>query len=413
LKADRHKQKAACEHALAQLRAGDGKPMAGWLREHLFGQVLPFWKRHARDEQGGLCTCLDDTGRIVSTEKWLWSQWRAVWVFSRLYRTLGCEERWLHWARQIAEFCRRHGWDADADGWALVLARDGKIRRGYESIYVDAFAIYGLTELYRASGDTGLLETACRTADAARRKLAQPYDRIPHFPYPIPRGAKPHGIPMLWSFTLAELADASGERRFRQAADALSEEIFRDFLRPRRGLIHEFVRLDGGEYAPPAGTAVVPGHAIESMWFQAHVLAQLGRNEARADAIFPAMLRHLEIGWDDAGGGGIRLAVDADGNEPVGWNFADTKLWWPHTEALYATLLGWERTRRPEFLAWYEKLWRVCLEHFVDWENGEWRQKLDREFRPITDVVALPVKDPFHLPRSLMLQIELLEQRCG
>ena len=45
----------------------------------------------------------------------------------------------------------------------------------------------------------------------------------------------------------------------------------------------------------------------------------------------------------------------------------------------------------------------------MDWQNGEWRQKLNRDLTPMTTVVALPVKDPFHLPRSLILQIELLE----
>lgn len=79
------------------------------------------------------------------------------------------------------------------------------------------------------------------------------------------------------------------------------------------------------------------------------------------------------------------------------------------TEALYATLLGWEQRRQPEFFCWYEKLWQLCLDHYADWENGEWRQKLDRSLSPVNDVIALPVKDPFHLPRSLILQIELLE----
>ena len=402
-------QKAECARARARLRSGDPAPMAAWLRGHLFGHVLPFWERHAFDAKGGLLTCVHDTGEVLSTEKWLWSQWRAVWVFSRIYRSLGRDARWLQRARHIADFCLRSGWDANADGWALVAAQDGTILRGYESIYVDAFAIYGLAELYRAGGDAEMLRIARRTADAALRKLARPYDRIPHFPYPIPSGAKPHGIPMLWSFTLAELGIACGDQRYLHAADALSEEIFRDFYRPKRGLMLEYVRPDGGDFNAPLGTAVVPGHAIESMWFQAHIAAQRGRNESRLGAVYPAILRHLARGWDAEGGGGIRLAIDADGKEPVGWNFADTKLWWPQTEALYAALLGWEQTRRPEFLGWYEKLWRLCLDHYVDWENGEWRQKLDRSFRPVSEVIALPVKDPFHLPRSLILQIELLE----
>jgi N-acylglucosamine 2-epimerase len=144
------------------------------------------------------------------------------------------------------------------------------------------------------------------------------------------------------------------------------------------------------------------------MWFQAHLARLLGL--AAEPAYHELTLRHLRLGWDREQGGGLLLAIDAGGSADVGWKFAETKLWWPHTEALYAALLGWDQTGRGEFLDWYEQTWRVCLDHFVDWDHGEWRQKLDRSFAPIHDVVALPVKDPFHLPRSLILQIELLER---
>jgi N-acylglucosamine 2-epimerase len=43
-------------------------------------------------------------------------------------------------------------------------------------------------------------------------------------------------------------------------------------------------------------------------------------------------------------------------------------------------------------------------------EVGEWRQRLDRKGKPMTTVVALPVKDPFHLPRALILSLEVLRQ---
>jgi N-acylglucosamine 2-epimerase len=384
--------------------------MAAWLRQHLFDHVLSFWERHGFDEKGGLFTCIDDRGTVLSTEKWLWSQWRAVWVFSRVHNRIAPDPKWLQRANAIAGFCARHGWDERAQGWVLVLGQDGRVLRGCESTYVDAFAVYALAELYQAGRDPGILQLATRTADAALKKLSGPYDRIPHFPYPIPAGAKPHGIPMLWSLSLAELGRVSGESRYLEAAAGLSAEIFRDFHRPDRNLVLEFVRQDGRELPAPAGTVVVPGHVIESMWFQAHVQQLLGRGVGDIPQVYDLLLRHLELGWDQGASGGIRLAVDADGRPDVAWSFADSKLWWPQTEALYASLLGWEQTRRPEFLDWYEKLWALCLEYYVDWQHGEWRQKLDRSLAPLDKVVALPVKDPFHLPRSLILQIELLEK---
>jgi N-acylglucosamine 2-epimerase len=402
-------QKSACHQAMRALRSGDTKPMAGWIEDHLFGHVLPFWERQF-DAQGGLFTCVDATGKVLSTEKWLWSQWRAVWVCSRLHRRLGRDSPWLQRALQIAGFCLRHGWDEAAGGWALLLSQEGKILRGGESIYVDAFAVYGLTELHAVSGNAEMLRWACRTAHAALKVLARPPAKIPHFPYPIPPGAKPHGLPMIWSLILAELGAVSGEQRFRDTAAAMAQEIFRDFYRQDRDLVLEFVGVDGSELPPPTGTVVVPGHVLEDIWFQAHVARLVGQEAVSSETLFQLALRHLERGWDAGRGGGLLLAFDTEGRDTVGWKFADTKLWWPHTEALYTALLGWQQTRRPEFLDWYEKLWTVCLEHFVDWPNGDWRQKLDRSFAPINDVVALPVKDPFHLPRSLILQIELLEK---
>ncbi len=383
--------------------------MAQWLRTHLFDHVMPFWERHGFDALGGLNTCISDAGVILSTDKWLWSQWRAVWVFSRIYNRIDRDPRWLNYACDIAKFCAQSAWDERAEGWALTVSQTGKILRGNESIYTDAFAVYGLAELYRATGGDWARQLACKTADAALKKLAGPRDVIPHFPYPIPRGAKPHGVPMMWSLVLAELGEALADERYLAAARALSVEIFRDFYRRDRDLVFEFVHLDGSPFPGPQGSAVVPGHVIEDLWFQIHVAKLTGHVAPGPDEIFRLMLRHLDVGWDHAQGGGLLLAIDADGGTPVGWNFAETKLWWPQTEALYATLLGAAQTGQSVFLDWYERLWRLGLDYYVDWENGEWRQKLDRSLQPLQGVVALPVKDPFHLPRSLILQIELLE----
>lgn len=398
------------EQALAALRTGDRAQLAAWLRGHLFGHVLPFWTRHAFDPVGGLCTCISDAGAIISRDKWLWSQWRAVWVFARIYNTLERDRVWLERARGIADFCLAHGWLEKEQGWALLLDGAGRVLRGYESIYTDAFAVYGLGELYRATGEARHRDWAKRTADAALGRLTQPYDRLPHFPYPIPAGAKPQGVPMVWSHVLAELGAVLGEENYLRAARRLADEIFSHHYDPAADLVREFVRQEGGRFAGPEGKVVVPGHVIENMWFQLDVLALAGGAAARAAEAHRLTLRHLELGWDREHGG-LLLAVNAEGGGPVAWNFADAKLWWPHTEILIAVLRGWQDTGEAVFLDWYEKVWRLCLEHYVDWNHGEWRQKLRRDFTPFTEVVALPVKDPFHLPRSLILQIERLEDR--
>lgn len=121
------------------------------------------------------------------------------------------------------------------------------------------------------------------------------------------------------------------------------------------------------------------------------------------------MRRHLEAGWDEEHGG-IFLAIDALGGDEIGWKFPDTKIWWPHTEALYALLLSYEATGEEWCLEWHKKVHEYTYAHFPLAGTGEWTQKLDREGKPLTEVVALPVKDPFHLPRALIYCVEVLER---
>lgn len=377
------------------------------LRCELFDSVLPFWEQHAFDPAGGLNTCIDDEGRVISRDKWLWSQWRAVWVFARVFR-LTRDERWLNYARKTMDFCIRVGWDNSEHGWVLRVDGDGGVLDGYQSVYVDGFAIYGLTELLRGvPNDARAIEWARRTADSVLHRLGDPHDRIPHFPYPVPAGMRVHGIPMIFSLSFWELGQVLQDSRYQAAALEMSDEIFSSFYRADRDLILERINTDGSESAPPLGTAVVPGHAIEDMWFQMHIARDRSDQPRIAHCVY-MIRRHLELGWDEEFGG-ILLAVDANGSADVGWKFSDTKLWWPHTESMYALLLAYEYSRQPWCLEWFERVYEYSLAKFPI-ATGEWRQKLDRTGQPLGATVALPVKDPFHLPRALILCGEVLDR---
>jgi N-acylglucosamine 2-epimerase len=80
------------------------------------------------------------------------------------------------------------------------------------------------------------------------------------------------------------------------------------------------------------------------------------------------------------------------------------KLWWVHSEALYALVLAFEHTRDPWFLDAYWKYHEYVFRTFPnpDPAIGEWIQIRDRAGRPEDKVVALPVKDPYHITRAFM-----------
>ena len=126
----------------------------------------------------------------------------------------------------------------------------------------------------------------------------------------------------------------------------------------------------------------------------------------------------MEKGWDPIYGGRLRF-VDRSGAMPSGeagdsayeklildtW---DMKLWWPHSEILYTTLLLYTLTDKEIYWQWYQKAADYIFSVFPNQQIGEWIQIRQRDGKPQAKVVALPVKDPFHIMRNFIKIVELL-----
>ena len=373
-------------------------------RDELLERTIPFWLKHAIDwGNGGICSCISDEGVVLSTDKYMWSQLRAIWTFAALYNRVEPRQEWLDVARHIYEFVRRHGRD-DQGRWVFAVAQDGSVLQGATSIYTDGFAIYGLTELARATGDPEVLALALETYENTQQRLTRPgsYETAP---YPLPAGGKAHGISMIFSLVFHELGLLTEDEAILAAGLWHAEEVMTAFLQADQGVIYEYVTLDNRLIDSPQGRAVVPGHAIESMWFMIHIY-QHWDNRARIEQAIAAIKWHIEYGWDEEYGG-ILLSRDISGGEPW-WPFADSKIWWPQTEALYALLLAHELSGAEWALAWFEKVHNYAFDNYPVPRYGEWTQRLDRRGRKFSETVALPVKDPFHLPRALINSLEVL-----
>lgn len=375
-------------------------------RAELLERSIPFWLKHAIDRQnGGILTCISDEGQVLSTDKYMWSQLRAIWTFSALYNRIEARSEWLEAARHIFEFVKKYGRD-EAGQWVFAVDKTGHTLQGATSIYADGFAIYGLTELARATGDQEAIALALETTHNVQRRLAEP-GSYQTAPYPLPKGVKAHGISMIFSHVFNELGNFLGDEQIIEASLHHAAEVMGVYRRPERQMLFEFVSLDNTLLNTPRGRAIVPGHAIESMWFMIHIYRQVG-DEARIRQAIEAIKWHIELGWDEEYGG-ILLALDAKGGRPW-WNFADSKIWWPHTETLYALLLAYELSGETWALDWFERVHTYAFTHYPVPQHGEWTQKLDRRGNKITETVALPVKDPFHLPRSLIYCLDVLQR---
>jgi N-acylglucosamine 2-epimerase len=371
--------------------------------------IVPFWMRKGADyEYGGVLSCMQEDGTPISTDKYTWSQGRFVWVLSALYNRFERRPEFLELARKTIDFLLAHARD-EQGRFVYRTTRVGRAVEGATSIYADCFAVYGISEYCRAAPDPELIATALAIFRRVARRVEEA-DFHEVAPYALPPGRRLHAVPMILTAVADELAETTGDASVAAAADEYASRVMNHFVRPRRRLLLEFLDRGYGELPPNEGTSVMPGHATESMWFIMHWARRRGDREMIRRAA--EVLRwHLEAGWDREYGG-ILLAIDAEGHPPFVAN-AEKKVWWAHTEALYALLLAHELTGETWCAEWYGRVHEWSFAHFPMPECGEWRQRLDRQGRPITDLIALPVKDPFHLPRAVILILQLLAGRLS
>lgn len=414
--------------------------LGAFYRDHLEHDVLPFWLDRALDrERGGVFTCIDNqTGARASDDKFVWSQARWAWTAAHAARMadrgtlrLDAEPLRAH-ARRTADFLLEHAFLPNGSV-AYLLAADGTRKeflpgKGHDlSFFADGFVVLGLVGVARATSDASYLEAALRAYDGLRERLAR--GAVRSEPYPLPPRHRAHAWPMILLNVAQELERAAGA-----FGHARERDLAADALRDMDAVLSGFVRDDGlvqevAREGEPLGAGttlltrhVTPGHAIESMWF---VLEQALRHD-RHDAVRTAVRvirASFEAGWDPVHGGLFRYVVPgADGPEPRGpaegpferlivetW---DTKIWWPHSETLYAAALAESATGERALREIHDRAHAYTFATFPhpDPSVGEWIQIRDRTGAPLSKVVGLPVKDPYHLTRNLLLLIELLHE---
>lgn len=180
--------------------------------------------------------------------------------------------------------------------------------------------------------------------------------------------------------------------------DGWIAELERDFLKPEHGALMEVVAPDGGILDHLEGRQLNPGHAIECAWF----IMQEGRcrGDQRLVALGVQILEWMwERGWDREYGG-LLYFTDLRGL-PVQEYWHDMKFWWPHCEAIIATLLAWKLTGEDRFAAMHRMVHDWSFARFPDPEYGEWFGYLHRDGTVSQRAKGNLFKGPFHLPRML------------
>jgi mannobiose 2-epimerase len=139
------------------------KTMKEEVRAELTQNILPFWMEKMTDrERGGFYGRMDGTQVLhPDAEKGAILHARILWTFSSAYRLLG-DERYLATATHAKRFLIDRFYDPAYGGIYWSLNADGTPRDTKKQIYAIGFAIYGLSEYARATGDQEALDYAIR-----------------------------------------------------------------------------------------------------------------------------------------------------------------------------------------------------------------------------------------------------------
>ncbi len=377
----------------------DFKELAKLYKDTLLNNVVPFWEQNSIDwEAGGYFTCLDRSGQVYDTDKFIWLQNRQVWTFSMLYNRVEQRSEWLKIAGHGASFLAEHGRDPQGN-WYFALDRSGQPLIQPYNIFSDCFAAMAFSQYALADGESWAKDVALQAYQNVLRRKDDPKGQY-NKTYPDTRSLKSLAVPMILANLTLEMAWLLPSEELDRVLDLTVREVMNDFLDQERGLMFENVAPDGSHVDCFEGRSINPGHGIEAMWFIMDI-ANRRQDRATINQAVDVVLNILNFAWDDKYGG-IYYFMDADGHPPqqLEWN---QKLWWVHVEILVALTMGYRLTGREECWTWYQRVHEYTWTHFADLEHGEWFGYLDRQGEVLLDLKGGKWKGCFHVPRALLM----------
>ncbi len=369
----------------------------------LFENLIPFWINKGFDkDNGGFYTCLDKTGNIYSTDKSVWMQGRAGYIFSFVSNAYGKNEEYLSIAKNCIDFLNKYCFDNDGRMY-FTVTKDGKPLRKRRYRFSETFYIMANAEYYIATGNTECLENAKKVFDFIygiySGEIEDPYKITPKVCEET-RSAKALGEPMiLLNVTQIMLkADSENAEKYIKIIKKLIEDI-KFFNKKGTNLMLESMSTDGVYQKDVASMRIInPGHTIELAWFLVQV-ADVLNDESIVKFAEDIFVSAFEIGWDKKYGGLLSF-VDCEGL-PVETYEHNMKFWWPHTETVIASLMLYKKTGKKEYLKIFEKVTKYIFKYFVDDKDGEWFGYLNRRGEPnFPESKGTTYKGPFHTLRG-------------
>ena len=412
------------------------------MQDVLENNILPFWLEKMQDnENGGFYGRIDGSGVLhPDAEKGAILNARILWTFSAAYRVLEKEEL-LKAATRAKDYLVDHFIDPEYGGVYWSVDYKGEPLDTKKQFYAIAFAIYGLSEYARATGDREALEYALDLYDcieehafddeqngyieACTREWGKIGDmRLSELDANYPKSQNTH-LHIMEAY--ANLLRCLKEMRSQEQCDYVPAigsvlpvgisvppetmvsvegalrniiSIFIDkILNPETNHLDLFFDMD---WTRGAGHLESYGHDIECSWLLHEAALVLGDENLleKVENVVLKVAKASEKGLREDG------SMIHEANLDTG-HVDDDLHWWVQAENVVGWFNVWQHFGDEEAFKKSEKCWHYIKENLVDFDNGEWywSRHPDGTLNTVDDKAGF-WKCPYHNSRMCLEIIE-------
>lgn len=381
--------------------------MADTLEISLFNEMIDVWYPMVIDSADGgyFSNYSYDWKRLPDQSKSAVYTGRHVWTTANIAENYPDKPQFRDYSLHGLPFLKDHMWDQEMGGYYTTVARNGDPIEGImdeKRIYSQAFAIYGLAELYQVTGDEDALDQAKKSfhwiEDHAHDKQYGGYFEF----------LKRNGDPMP---ELESGVNARGERSVQGYKDynssihvlealttlykAWPDDLVRQRLNEMFHVVRDTMVTDPGflklyfhaDWRPVSEENlnknqsndtwymdhVTFGHDIETAFLIMEASEALGAEHETTLEIAKELVDHtLKRGWDTENGGIFDAGKYITPDSMVIIN--NHKAWWSEIEALNSLLMmhDYFPDDPHNYYVYFMKQWHYIDTYLIDHEHGGW-----------------------------------------
>ena len=363
------------------------------VQDVLQNNILPFWLKMQDMENGGYYGQMKGDGTLVKdANKGGILNARILWSFSAAYRVLGNPE-YLQAATRAKDYFVEHFIDPVYGGTYWELDYKGNPVDTKKQFYAIGFAIYGLSEYTRATGDKETLNLALALfkvieehsldevyngyIEACTREWGTIADmRLSELDANYPKSQNTH-LHIIEPYTnlyrcMKELPEAPEEMRHVECALRNLIDIFcNHILNPKTSHLDLFFEND---WTRGAGHLESYGHDIECSWLMHEAALVLADEEVlkKVEPIVRRVAKASEKGLNADG------SMTHEANLDTGYVDAD-RHWWVQAEAVVGFYNIYQYFHDEDAMEKTLACWQYIKENLIDEELGEWFWSRDPE----------------------------------